>query len=62
VRRRSGDTPREFAAGVAAARPELSAVAELAEAHYRRRYKGLTPSAVERERAAALLKEIKGRL
>jgi len=62
VRRRLGDTPREFARAVAAARPELAAVAELAEGHYRRRYEGVTPSAADRARAAALLKEIKARL
>jgi transglutaminase-like putative cysteine protease/uncharacterized protein (DUF58 family) len=62
VRRRLGDTPREFARSVASARPELSVVAELAEAHYRRRYMGIVPDAEDRRRAAALLKELKSRL
>lgn len=60
--RRPGQTPREFAGAVAASRPELSAVAELAEAHYRRRYAGLKPDEAARLRAAALLRELKARL
>jgi protein-glutamine gamma-glutamyltransferase len=60
--RRPAQTPREFAAAVAASRPELAAVAALAEAHYRRRYAGLPPDEAERRAAAALLKEIKSRL
>ena len=60
--RRPGDTPREFARAVAAARPDLSAVAELAEAHYRRRYEAVPPGEAERRRAAALLRELRTRL
>jgi uncharacterized protein (DUF58 family) len=62
MRRRPGDTPREFARAVSSARPELAAVAALAEAHYRGRYEGVAPSPDERRRAAALFKEIKSRL
>jgi|GEM_PF-605900 len=62
LRRAPAQTPREFARGVAAARPELGSVVALAEEHYRRRYAGLVPSEADRARAAALLKELKTRL
>ncbi len=62
VKRRAWQTPREFAREVAAARPELGAVSELAEAHYLRRYAGRAPDAGERRRAAELLSQLKARL
>jgi uncharacterized protein (DUF58 family) len=62
LRRSLGQTPREFARAAAAARPELDAVVELAEAHYLRRYAGRAPSPRARLRAAALLSRLKSRL
>jgi uncharacterized protein (DUF58 family) len=62
VRRAPAQTPREFARAVSAARPELAALADLAEAHYRRRYAGLAPGSDDRRRAAELLRELKSRL
>jgi transglutaminase-like putative cysteine protease/uncharacterized protein (DUF58 family) len=62
LKRREWQTPREFAREVALSRPELSAVAELAEAHYRRRYAGRRPDASELRRAAELLSQLKSRL
>jgi transglutaminase-like putative cysteine protease/uncharacterized protein (DUF58 family) len=60
--RQRWQTPREFARAVAASRPELSAVEELAEAHYSRVYARREPDAEERRRAAALLSQLKSRL
>lgn len=55
-------TPREYAAAVKARRPELDAVAELAEAKYRRVYAKVAFTPAERRRAARLLKELKDKL
>jgi hypothetical protein len=55
-------TPRESAAAVKARRPELSAVAELAEAKYRRLYAKVALMQADRLRAARLLKELKDKL
>ncbi len=60
--RAPGDTPREYARAVAAARPELAPVAELAEEHYRTRYEGRPPDAARRARARALLRQLRARL
>jgi transglutaminase-like putative cysteine protease/uncharacterized protein (DUF58 family) len=62
LKRPDWQTPREFARDVAKSRPELSAVADLAEAHYRRRYAGREPDEAERRRAASLLSQLKSRL
>lgn len=55
-------TPREYAAAVAAKRPELAAVGELAEARYRRLYAKVAPGEAERRRAGELLAELKSKL
>lgn len=60
--RRSGQTAREFARDVSSARPELSAVRELVEEHYRRRWGGRTPDATAKARAKKLLALVKERL
>ncbi|HXT00098.1 MAG TPA: transglutaminaseTgpA domain-containing protein [Elusimicrobiota bacterium] len=62
LKRRPWQTPREFAGDVARERPELAALTDLAEAHYRRRYSGAVADADERRRAAALLAQLKSRL
>lgn len=62
LKRRAWQTPREFAAEVSSSRPELSPLAELAEAHYRRRYAGRAPDEGERRRARELLARLKSRL
>ncbi len=60
--RRPELTPREYAAVVSAARPELSELSELVEAHYRGRYAGSAPTPEESRRAAATLSRLKAKL
>ena len=55
-------TPREYARGVAAKRPELEAMKPLAEMHYLQRYGRRMPSPVEEEEARRLCEDICGRL
>ncbi len=62
LKRAGWQTPREFAREVAAARPELADVAELAEEHYNRRWGGRTPDAAAKARSARLLSNIKEKL
>jgi transglutaminase-like putative cysteine protease len=62
VKRQAWQTPREFARSILSTRPELGAISELAEAHYRRRYEGRAPDDAEGRRVAALLSQLKSRL
>lgn len=55
-------TPREYAVWVGGRRPELAALALLAEFHYRQRYSGLALSAPEQAQAEGLLRSLGGRL
>jgi len=60
--RRPEQTPREFARGVASARPELAELSELVDAHYRRRYGARAPDAAARRRSAEVLARLKAKL
>jgi transglutaminase-like putative cysteine protease/uncharacterized protein (DUF58 family) len=62
LRREPWQTPREFASAVTSKRPELAAVAELAEARYQRLYAKVPPSEAARRRAGELLAELKAKL
>lgn len=62
LRREPWQTPREFAAFVKARRPELDAVAELAEARYRRLYAKVPVGEAERRRVGELLANLKRKL
>ncbi|MHB0996954.1 MAG: transglutaminase TgpA family protein, partial [Elusimicrobiales bacterium] len=54
-------TPREYAASVAAIRPDLAGIARLAEQHYLERYAGLPRGAADLAEARALLAGLRSR-
>lgn len=54
-------TPREYAASVAARRPDLAAIGRLAEQHYLERYAGLPRSGADLAEARALLAGLRSR-
>ena len=60
--RRPWQTPLEFAREVRSARPELSGLFELVEAHYQARYAGRVPDEARRRQLREVLRELKGRL
>ncbi|MDE2492118.1 MAG: DUF3488 domain-containing protein, partial [Elusimicrobia bacterium] len=60
--RKAWQTPREFARDVAAARPDLAGLADLVEAHYRRRYAGRADGEAARRRAKETLARLRKRL
>ena len=60
--RRPWQTPLEFSREVQSARPELSELSELVEAHYQARYAGLEPDAQRRRRLRDALRKLKERL
>lgn len=60
--RRPWQTPLEFSREVQAARPELSELSELVEAHYQARYAGVLPDAERRRRLRSVLKSLKERI
>lgn len=62
LRRRPSQTPREFAAEVVGARPELDDLSALAEAHYERRYAGRAPDASARGEQLKRLRRLKSRI
>jgi len=61
LRREPGWTPREYAARVAAKRPDLAGIVELAEQHYLERYAGQPRTEEELAAAQLILKEIRAR-
>ncbi|OGR94454.1 MAG: hypothetical protein A2V88_11715 [Elusimicrobia bacterium RBG_16_66_12] len=60
--RRPWQTPREFAREVLSARPELSGLSELVEAHYQARYAGRVPDGARRRQLRGILENLKERL
>lgn len=56
-----GQTPREFAAGVTAAEPDLQAFAEVTELYYATRFRGINPSPQDLAAASEFLRQLKRR-